>query len=247
MNIIKDQNYIIMNGDCLDKLNEVPDNYIDCIITDLPYGVTRNVWDTPIDLDNLWAHYKRVIKPGGNIILFGTQPFTSKLVMSNLDMFKYEIIWEKTIGSGQLNIKSQPLKVHENILLFNNKKGTYNEQLTKGEPYKINRSAVGKGNYNQQSQSAKVNTGYRHAKSIIKVSNPRIKGGHPTEKPLELLKYLVKTYSNKGDKILDSCMGQGSTGEASILEGRKFIGIELSKEYFKIAHHKLSNLSNKSE
>lgn len=242
MNDVHTEKFISLIGDCLDRLSEIPDDYIDCIITDLPYGTTRNKWDNPISLPDLWREYMRILKPKGNVILFGMQPFTSQLVMSNPDMFRYEIIWEKTIGSGQLNIKRQPLRVHENILVFYDKPGTYNEQRSQGTPYSIQRKSVGEGNYNSQTESSKVNTGFRHAKTIVKVSNPRIKGGHPTEKPVELLVYLVRTYSNKGDKILDSCMGAGSTGVAAISEGRKFVGIELDPQYYSVAIDKLSRL-----
>lgn len=242
MDDVYSDKFIALAGDCLKKLSEIPDNYIDCIITDLPYGITQNKWDIPIDLPQLWTEYKRVIKTGGNIILFGIQPFTSQLVLSNIDMFKYEVIWEKTIGSGQLNIKRQPLRIHENILIYYDKQQTYNEQFTKGKPYTIRRKSVTQSNYNAQSESNKINTGYRHPKTIIKISNPRIKGGHPTEKPVELLELLVRTYSNPGDKILDSCMGMGSTGVAAIMNDRKFVGIELIPEYYQAAIDKLSRL-----
>jgi site-specific DNA-methyltransferase (adenine-specific) len=239
---MKTDNFILLNDDCLSALLDFPDDYVDCIITDLPYGTTNNKWDTVIDLDQLWGQYKRVIKPGGNIILFGSQPFTSQLIVSNPDMFKYELIWEKTIGSGQLNIKTIPLKVHENILVFTDKIQTYNEQLTAGTPYSINRKGHNQSTYNQQGDSSKHNEGYRHARSVIKFSNPRIRDGHPTEKPVELLQYLVKTYSNPKDKVLDSCMGCGSTGMAAVLEGRRFIGIEKDKTYYNKALQKLLTL-----
>ena len=205
-------NIKLIRDNCLNEIKNIKEKSIDCILTDLPYGITKNEWDIEIDLKLLWENFNNILKPNGIIILTAVQPFTSKLVISNQKMFKYEIIWEKTIGSGQLNIKHQPLRVHESILIFYNKRGTYNEQLTEGKPYSINRTKVKGSGYNKQTSSNKQNDGYRHAKSVIKISNPRIKEGHPTQKPIELLEYLVKTYSNENDTVLDCCMGSGSTG-----------------------------------
>ena len=156
-------------------------------------------------------------------------------MMSNIDMFKYDIIWEKTINSGQLNVKKMPLRSHENILIFYNKNRTYNEQKTKGEPYKIKRTDTTGDGYGGQKGSEKNNEGYRHARSVIKISNPRKKGGHPTQKPVELMEYLIKAYTNEGDTVLDCCMGCGSTGIAAVKNNRKFIGIEMEKKYFDVA------------
>jgi site-specific DNA-methyltransferase (adenine-specific) len=181
----------------------------------------------------MWAQFNRVIKDDGIVVLTATQPFTSKLILSNIEDFKYEIIWEKTIGSGQLNIKKQPLRIHESILVFYKKPGTYNEQKTEGKPYAIKRKIKSKGEgYGKQKNSSKINDGFRHAKSIIKISNPRVKNGHPTQKPLELMIRLIKTYSNKNDNVLDCCMGSGTTGIAAIGLERNFIGIELDETYF---------------
>lgn len=229
-------NYSLFNGDCLIEMKKINSGTINLIATDLPYGTTQNKWDEIIPFDKMWNEFDRILTKTGIIVLTAAQPFSSKLVMSNLDKFKYEIIWEKTIGSGQLNIKKQPLRIHENILVFYNKPGIYNEQKTEGKPYKINRKVNFKGEgYGKQTDSSKNNNGFRHAKSVIKISNPRIKGGHPTQKPLELMEYIINTYSNKGDMILDCCMGSGTTGEAAIKLDRKFIGIELDKKYFEIA------------
>ena len=195
------KNIKLIRNNCLNEMKNIKEKSIDCILTDLPYGITKNEWDIEIDLKLLWENFNNILKPNGIIILTAVQPFTSKLVISNQKMFKYEIIWEKTIGSGQLNIKHQPLRVHESILIFYNKRGTYNEQLTEGKPYSINRTKVKGSGYNKQTSSNKQNDGYRHAKSVIKISNPRIKEGHPTQKPIELLDYLVKTYTNP-DKMI---------------------------------------------
>jgi len=232
--------YQLLCGDCLKEMKKIEDKKIDFIFADLPYGITKNSWDSVIPLDELWKCFYEIIKEDGVIVLTASQPFTSLLVMSNMKMFKYEIIWEKTIGSGQMNIKHRPLKVHESILVFYDKKKTYNEQKTLGDPYIIKRNLEKYGgNYNKQMNHEKKNNGFRHAKSVIKISNPRIKNGHPTQKPLELMEYIIKTFSNKGDIVLDPCMGSGSTGIAAIKNERQFIGIEQDKKYFLIAEQQL--------
>jgi site-specific DNA-methyltransferase (adenine-specific) len=231
----------LINGDCLEEMSKLPNQSIHLIATDLPYGTTQNKWDEIIPFDKMWEQFNRIIKDDGIIVLTAAQPFSSKLIMSNIDNFKYEVIWEKTIGSGQLNIKHQPLRAHESILVFYNKKGTYNEQKTKGAPYKINRKIKSKGEgYGKQTNSKKNNDGFRHAKSVVKISNPRIKGGHPTQKPVALMEYIIKTYSNINDTILDCCMGHGTTGIAAINLDRKFIGIELDEKYFNKAQSNIN-------
>jgi site-specific DNA-methyltransferase (adenine-specific) len=226
----------LMLGDCLEKMKDIPDKSVEFVCVDLPYGTTQNKWDEIIPFDKMWAEIHRVITDSGVATFTATQPFTSKLILSNIKEFKYEIIWEKTIGSGQLNIKRQPLRVHESVLIFYNKFGTYNEQKTKGEPYSISRKVTFKGeSYGKQTNSAKKNDGFRHAKSVIKISNPRIKGGHPTQKPVELMEYLIKVFSNVDDTVLDFCMGSGTTGVAALNLSRKFIGIEFDKSYFDVS------------
>jgi site-specific DNA-methyltransferase (adenine-specific) len=229
-------------GDCLKELAFISSESANLIAVDLPYGTTQNKWDAIIPLEDMWNEFNRILAPTGAVVLTATQPFTSKLVMSNPDNFKYEIIWEKTIGSGQLNIKRQPLRVHESILVFYKKFGTYNEQKTAGEPYSISRkvSFAGEG-YGKQVDSNKNNEGFRHAKSVIKVSNPRVKGGHPTQKPLELMEYIIKTFSNEGDTVLDCCMGSGTTGVAAVKLKRKFIGIENNETYFTTAKNRIAS------
>lgn len=230
----------ISNDNCLIDMRSIPDGYVNLIATDLPYGVSQNKWDSILPLDEMWSLFKRIIKPNGVIALTATQPFASKLIMSNMDWFKYDLIWEKTICSGQLNVKKQPMRAHETILIFYNEVPTYNEQKTKGEPYKIKRKVSFDGpGYGKQKNSEKVNDGFRHAKSVIKISNPRIKGGHPTQKPVELMEYIINTYSNPNDIVLDCCMGSGTTGIAAINTERAFIGIELDKTYFEIAKNRI--------
>ena len=234
----------LINGDCMEEMGKIPEHSINAIITDLPYGVSKNNWDTTLDLDKMWKLFKRILCKDGIVILTASGKFTAKLMMSNISMFKYDLIWEKTINSGQLNVKKMPLRSHENILIFYNKNKTYNEQKTKGKPYKIKRKDTTGDGYGNQTESNKDNTGYRHARSVIKISNPRIKGGHPTEKPVELMEYLVKTYTNEKDTVLDCCMGCGSTGIASLKNNRNFIGIELEKKYFDKSHEKIGAQSN---
>lgn len=232
----------LWKGDCLVEMKRIIHKTIDLIVVDLPYGTTKNKWDAIIPFDQMWAEFNRVLKDDGVVVLTAAQPFTSKLVMSNLDNFKYEIIWEKTVGSGQLNIKRQPLRVHESVLVFYKQFKTYNEQKTAGEPYNINRKINFKGeSYGKQTDSHKENTGFRHARSVIKISNPRIKGGHTTQKPLELMEYVIKTYSNKGDVVLDCCMGSGTTGVAAKNLKRRFIGIEIDNYWFNKAQQRIQS------
>ena len=233
-NIVTD-NVQLFNSDCMEKMKDIEKNSINAIITDLPYGVSKNNWDTPLDLEKMWNLFKTILCKDGIIILTASGKFTARLMMSNIDMFKYDIIWEKTINSGQLNVNKMPLRSHENILIFYNKNRTYNEQKTKGEPYKIKRSDTTGDGYGGQTSSEKDNNGYRHARSVIKISNPRKKGGHPTQKPVELMEYLIKTYTNEGDTVLDCCMGCGSTGIAAVKNNRNFIGIEMEKKYYDVA------------
>lgn len=243
-NSICTEDYILILGDAIDTMRDFPQRSVDLICTDLPYNVTNNKWDVMIPVDKMWEQFERVLKPTGVIALTAVQPFTSILVMSNLKKFKYDLVWEKTVASGQLNVKTRPLRIHESILIFQEPGATYNEQLSQGKPYKIERN--GKYNnhdYGLQKPTTKVNTGYRHAKSIIKVSNPRIKGGHPTQKPTQLMDYLVKVYSNSGDIVLDCCMGSGTTGVSAFENNRLFCGIELDKLYYETAVSRMASLN----
>ena len=167
----------LYNGDCLIEMKKINDKSIDCIFADLPYGLTKNDWDIPIDFEKLWIEFKRIIKERGIIIFTAVEPFTSHIVNSQMKMFKYDIIWQKTIPSGQLNVKTRPLKIHENILIFYNKTPVYNEQMTQGKPYKVKRKIDQnkKNNYGNQKDTEIVNNGYRHPNSVLNISNPRIK------------------------------------------------------------------------
>ena len=230
----------LLHGDCLELMKDIPDGSIDMILADLPYGTTKNKWDSVIPFDELWKQYERVIKDNGAIALTAAQPFTSSLVMSNPKIFKYEIIWDKSQATGFLNAKKQPLRKHESILVFYKRQATYNPQFTKGKPYvsKSNASA-NKGNYGKFNDNVTINDGKRYPVSIIHFKNGG-KTKHPTQKPVELMEYLIKTYTNAGDTVLDNCMGSGTTGVACKNLNRNFIGMELDDKYFEIAKRQIS-------
>lgn len=234
-------NIELKNEDCFVFMNNLQENSVDLIVTDPPYGITQNDWDTSISLKNMWKCFYRVLREDGTICVTASQPFSSLLISSNIKRFKCEWIWQKTIGSGQLNISHMPLQTHEHIIVFKNKKrGTYNPQMTEGEPYTINRKGSKFGNsYGKQKDVKVINDGRRHPKSIILVPNPRIKKQHPTQKPVELMSYFVKTYSNEGNIILDPFMGSGTTAISCVQNNRNFIGIEISKEYYEIAEERV--------
>lgn len=235
------------HGDCLDVLWHVPAASVDLVIADLPYGTTDIAWDTPIPLDQLWAAYTRVLKTSGCVVLFGSQPFTSTLVLSNLRGFKYELIWDKNKCGSPGLAKVRPMKTHENILVFAPGKTTYNPQMTTGEPYKraaakqvrCNNHGYGFGN---AGGTGIENTGTRYPKSVLAISRDfsAQQQVHPTQKPVPLLEWLVATYSNPGDVVLDNTMGSGSTGVAAVALGRWFVGIEKEAEYFEIAQARIT-------
>ena len=229
-------------GDCLELMKDIPDKSVDMILCDLPYGTTRNKWDSIIPLDKLWNEYERIIKDNGAIVLFSQMPFTAELTHSNLKLFKYEWIWEKDNGTGFLNAKKMPLKIHENILVFYKKLPTYNPQMRTGfKPYKCKqgRHSTNYGAY-EQGHITESN-GERYPIDIIEFKKDS--GLHPTQKPVALLEYLIKTYTNENDLVLDNCMGSGSTGVACINTNRNFIGIELDENYFKIAKERINNIN----
>lgn len=322
--------YDLYNGDCLELMKNIPNKSIDMILCDLPYGTTQNKWDCIIPLDRLWEQYKRIIRDGGIIALFSQTPFTQILGNSNLEMLKYEWVWNKKRITGFLNSKKMPMKQHENILIFyatyselydttdmfyelkeymikekektglsnkdlkqllqNNmashyfttksqftipneenysklqstgcftkhykdikstyvkelnksKKNinTYNPQMGQGKPY-VSQNKVGSSNYGKFNTEYKtINNGERFPKDILEFAPET--GLHPTQKPVALLEYLIKTYTNENETVLDNCMGSGSTGVACINTNRNFIGIELNKEYFEIAKKRIENAS----
>ena len=228
----------LFKGDCLEIMKDIPDKSVDMILCDLPYGTTKNKWDSIISLDKLWEHYNRIIKDNGAIVLFAQTPFDKVLGVSNLKMLKYEWIWEKEQGTGFLNAKKMPLKNHENILIFYKKLPIYNPQMRKGKPYTLERNTF-TPNYGKQVDMVRTeNTGERYPLTILKFKRDKEKL-HPTQKPVALLEYLIKTYTNEGEIVLDNCMGSGSTGVACLNINRKFIGIEKDEEYFNIACNRI--------
>ena len=227
----------IYNMDCLEGMKQITDHSVDCIICDLPYGTTSCKWDTIIPFDKLWEQYKRVIKPNAAIVLFGKQPFTSKLIFSNPDWFRYELIWEKTRAGNSMQLGKQPAAIHENILVFYDKQPTFNDQKFQvDEKYIDKRKSIRDSYYKSEHYSGvmkrKADDGMRHSQSVLPFNSVWRKGMHPTEKPVELISYLVRTYSNPGDTILDNTIGSGTTAIAAIREHRHYIGFELNKEYY---------------
>lgn len=244
----------LLQGDCLELMKEIPDHSIDMILCDLPYGTTACKWDIIIPFESLWEQYKRIIKNNGAIALFGKQPFTSFLVQSNLKWWRYELIWEKDKGTDFGNANRKPLNAHESIQIFYNKQPTYNKQMRSGEPYVINRKKNTNNdndlNFKSNTQGLYINKGERVPISVIKISRDNITKGkslHPTQKPVELLEWLIKTYTNEGETILDNCMGSGSTGIACINTNRNFIGYELDVNYFNVAQERVNNCLIKKE
>jgi len=220
-------------GDCLEKMKDIPDGSIDMILCDLPYGTTACLWDTVIPFEPLWEQYKRVIKPKGAIVLFGSQPFTTDLINSKRDWFRYCWIWDKRIAGNPMLANHQPMKIHEDISVFSKEPHNYYPQKNKG---RFRKKGGGKGGIFGKTDS-KENDDY-FPESIIDCSNAERKP-HPTQKPELLLEYLIRTYTNEGETVLDNTMGSGSTGVACIHTGRKFIGIELDPTYFEIAKKRI--------
>lgn len=233
----------LMRGDCLELMKEIPDGSVDMILADPPYGRTNCEWDSVIPLEPMWREYNRIIKTNGAIVLFSQQPFETDLIQSNRKFFRYEIIWNKNSTTGFLLANKMPLKKHENIVVFYKKLPTYNPQKTHGKPYG-NKRRTGydsQGVYKGTQLIHKTNeTGDRFPTSIIDFSNfNRNDRFHPTQKPTALLEYLIRTYTNQGEVVLDNCMGSGSTGVACVNTGRDFIGIEKDDKYFEVAEERI--------
>jgi site-specific DNA-methyltransferase (adenine-specific) len=229
----------LMQGDCLERMKEIPDGSVDMVLCDLPYGTTACKWDNVIPFEQLWQQYKRIIKPNKAICLFGSEPFSSALRMSNIKDFKYDWIWDKKIPSGMSYARFQPMRQTENISVFCNGKTVYNPQMVKRD------KPIKKGG-NKYSPSAPIQAckegkdfkktyEYKNQINIIVFDKIRKGSLHPTQKPVDLLEYLIRTYTNEGETVLDNCMGSGSTGVACVNTGRNFIGIELDPDYFAIA------------
>ena len=234
----------IIQGDCLEIMPNIPDKSIDMILCDLPYGTTACKWDTIIPFEHLWKQYERIIKDNGAIVLTASQPFTSILVMSNLKMFKYEWIWLKDKPSNFMLAKKQPLKYHENILIFYKNQPMYNPnmEIRLEKDKRKNKSRLNKNNICNTKlycKESKGNDDYIYPKSYQKFNKERGKNEHPTQKPVALFEYLIRTYTNEGDLVLDNCAGSGTTGVACKNLGRKFILIEKEKKYIEIINKRI--------
>ena len=232
----------IIQGDCLGVMQSIPDGSVDMVMTDPPYGTTACKWDSIIPLEPMWEQLKRVIKPNGAIVMTASQPFTTTLIASNMKMFKYCWVWEKEQGTGQLNAKIMPLKNHEDVCVFAGgtiKAITYNPVMTQAKPY--SRNDVGKVNnakekvYGKSDGYSASNVTTRYPKTIQRFNMAKQKGGHPTQKPVALMEYLIKTYTNEGELVLDFTCGSGTTCVACVNLKRNYIGIELDEKYHAIA------------
>jgi site-specific DNA-methyltransferase (adenine-specific) len=221
-------------------MKDIADGSVDMILCDLPYGTTQNKWDSTIDLDRLWAEYRRLCT--GAIVLTAQSPFDKVLGVSNLRMLKYEWIWQKDSGTGFLNAKKAPLKNHENVLVFYDKLQTYNPQMRTGfKPYSCKQGNTKSSNYGTQTGAVTVSNGDRYPLTVINFARDKHKV-HPTQKPVALMEYLIRTYTNEGETVLDNCMGSGTTGVACKNLNRSFIGIEQDAEYLKIAESRINDI-----
>lgn len=226
----------LIEGDCLELMAKLPDNSIDLILCDLPYGTTRNKWDSTLPLEALWAAYKRISR--GAIVLTAQTPFDKVLGASNLPMLRYEWIWEKTHPTGHLNAKRAPMKAHENILVFYASQPTYNPIKTTGHTRKVatKRKDETPTYGRQQFPPLPYDSTERYPRSVLVFASDKQRSSlHPTQKPVALMEYLIRTYTNEGDVVLDNCMGSGTTGVACQNSNRRFIGMELDSDYFQIA------------
>jgi len=243
----------LLHGDCLELMNDIPDGSVDMILCDLPYGTTACKWDSIIPFEPLWEQYERIIKDNGAIVLTGQEPFSSHLRMSNIKDYRYDWKWDKVVGSNFVNARRMPLKVYEDVMVFYKRQPTYNPQMVLRE--KRNFRVSGKnGNISNRVNGVKQLSGVTSDK--MKYPTNKIKINrlekelnskhviHPTQKPVSLLEYLIKTYTNEGETVLDNCMGSGSTGVACKNLNRNFIGIELDDKYFEIAKRRISEARN---
>ena len=242
----------LLHGDCLELMKDIPDGSIDMVLTDPPYGTTACKWDSIIPLEPMWVQLKRIIKPNGAIVMTASQPFTTTLIASNMKMFKYCWVWEKDKASNILNANRQCLKIHEDIVIFCKKQSAYYPQMVKlDKPYRHKNRSVKSDNFGGNVKGYDED-GYKtythsHPKSIVRFSKE--KGGigsvHPTQKPSALMEYLIKTYTNEGETVLDFTMGSGTTGVACKNLNRDFIGIELDKDYFEIAKNRIEETEDR--
>ena len=235
----------LMQGDCLERMKEIPDGSVDMVLTDPPYGTTACKWDSVIPFEPMWEQLKRVTKENGAIVMTASQPFTSALVMSNVKMFKCDWVWQKPQGTGHLNAKRMPMRDKEEIVVFYAKQCTYNPQMTKGTPYKSKAGDPSKSSsmtesYGTYTNKRSNNLGQRYPKQVQQFAVVGRGSLHPTQKPIALMEYLIKTYTNEKETVLDFTMGSGTTGVAAKNLNRDFIGIELDAAYFNIAKGRIN-------
>jgi len=243
---MKKKNIKLIHGDCLEKMKDIKDGSIDMVLTDPPYGTTQCKWDSIIPLETMWEQLKRIIKPNGAIVLFGCEPFSSILRMSNIKQYKYDWVWEKSRVTGVLNAKRQPLRHLENISIFYKKQCLYNPQGIKSCNKETSTGNTGGGNSSnygsvKSGKYTQTKTGYPKQKLFFSSVG---KTQHPTQKPVELMEYLIKTYTNENETVLDFAMGSGTTGVACKNLNRDFIGIEMDDKYFKIAENRICENAN---
>jgi site-specific DNA-methyltransferase (adenine-specific) len=236
--------FTLFNGDCLEVLSSLPCDSVDLILTDLPYGTTACAWDSVIPLDKLWAQLYRVAKDNAAFIFTAQQPFTWALCASNPKDFRYELIWEKPNGTNPFQAKMMPMKRHENILVFYRRKPVYHPQMVPGKPYQWNsrRSKGEAGGVAQARETPIDNQGTRYPNSILRF--PQERGLHPTQKPVALMEWLIRSYSDEGAVVLDATMGSGTTGVASLKSGRRFLGIERDANYYALARDRIEGVAH---
>jgi DNA modification methylase len=236
-------------GECIEEMKKLEKESIDMILCDLPYGTTQCSWDSIIPFKDLWEQYERIIKSNGAIILTAAQPFTSSLVMSNTKLFRYSLVWEKSKSTGYLNSKKMPMRAHEDILVFYKKLPTYNPQMVQGVPYDKGVAHRPTEVYREQKGEIHVKNenGLRYPRSVqyFKTAESEGKVYHPTQKPIKMFEWLIKTFSNENDVVLDNCLGAGTTAIAALRTNRKYVGIEISEEYYNISKERLSMELNK--
>ena len=236
-------------GDCLKLMPSIPDGSVDMVLADLPYGVTANHWDSVIPMTELWEQYRRIVKPNGAIALTATQPFATDLIMAARDIFRYDLIWQKVKATGFLHANQMPLRKHESVLVFYNRLPTFNPvKRAGGKPFHVKRRSTRNtsnynSSYNPTAQLPNLD-GSRYPTSVLDVRyeadffNGK-RDIHPTQKPIALMEYLIRTYTNEGEVVLDNCMGSGTTGVAAVRCGRRFIGIEMDARYFEAAKSRI--------
>lgn len=243
--------YNLMLGDCLERMKEIPDGSVDLVLTDPPYGTTQNKWDAVIPFEPMWREVRRVLKLDGAAVFTASQPFTSSLVMSNVREFKYDWCWQKPKGTGHLNAKKMPMRDKEDIVVFYRTQPLYNPQFGEGSPYgnKAGKSVESglSDNYGTFGTHREGSDGRRYPKQVIAL--PVVERGsvHPTQKPVPLMEYMIRTYTNEGETVLDFTMGSGTTGVACANTGRNFIGIERDEKYFEIAMNRIASAHSLNE